>query len=77
MPTPKKSVKKTGTGKIAKSKKAPRPKQIKQHIISAEERQQMIGEAAYFLAEQRKFSPGYELNDWLRAEAQINNNPAR
>jgi len=76
MPAPKKSAKKTATGKIAKPRKAPRPKQIKDVTISAEERQQMIGEAAYFLAEQRKFSPGAELDDWLRAEAQINDNPA-
>lgn len=31
----------------------------------------MIEEAAYFLAEKRGFSPGYELQDWLQAEAQI------
>ena len=31
----------------------------------------MIEEAAYFLAEKRGFSPGYELQEWLQAEAQI------
>ncbi|GAO37412.1 hypothetical protein SCT_2834 [Sulfuricella sp. T08] len=31
----------------------------------------MIEEAAYFLAEKRGFKPGYELADWLQAEAQI------
>jgi hypothetical protein len=34
----------------------------------------MIEEAAYFLAQKRGFSPGYELQDWLQAEAQIKNN---
>lgn len=32
----------------------------------------MIEEAAYFLAEKRGFAPGYELQDWLQAEAQLN-----
>lgn len=30
-----------------------------------------IAEAAYFLAEKRGFSPGYELQDWLAAIAQL------
>lgn len=33
--------------------------------------QQMVAEAAYFLAEQRGFEPGYEVNDWLQAEAKL------
>lgn len=32
---------------------------------------QMIEIAAYHLAEKRGFSPGYELDDWLKAEAEI------
>lgn len=31
----------------------------------------MIEEAAYYIAEKRGFAPGYELDDWLKAEAQI------
>lgn len=31
-------------------------------------REQMIAEAAYFRAEQRDFTPGEELGDWLAAE---------
>ncbi|MGA8864929.1 MAG: DUF2934 domain-containing protein [Gallionella sp.] len=31
----------------------------------------MIEKAAYYLAEKRGFAPGYELDDWLQAEAQI------
>ena len=33
--------------------------------------QHMIAEAAYFRAEQRGFSPGHEMSDWLQAEADI------
>lgn len=35
------------------------------------ERHAMIAEAAYYHAEQRHFEPGHELDDWLRAEAEI------
>lgn len=31
----------------------------------------MIAMAAYFIAEQREFAPGHELDDWLEAERQI------
>ena len=37
----------------------------------ARARQDMIRTAAYLLAEQRGFSPGRELDDWLAAERQI------
>ncbi len=31
----------------------------------------MIAEAAYYRAKKRGFLPGYELDDWLTAEAEI------
>jgi hypothetical protein len=31
----------------------------------------MTAEAAYYLAERRGFEPGHELEDWLAAEAEI------
>ncbi|MET0660154.1 MAG: DUF2934 domain-containing protein [Steroidobacteraceae bacterium] len=31
----------------------------------------MIATAAYYIAEQRNFEPGHELEDWLAAERQI------
>ena len=43
---------------------------IRAHI-DPERRRAMIAEAAYFFAERRGFEPGYELNDWLAAEDQI------
>ncbi len=40
--------------------------------ITAEERNRLIAEAAYFIAEQRGFTEGRELEDWLEAEAIVN-----
>lgn len=34
-------------------------------------REQMVAEAAYFYAERRGFAPGNEMDDWLRAEADV------
>lgn len=34
-------------------------------------REQMIAEAAYYRAEQRGFTPGNEMTDWLEAEADM------
>jgi hypothetical protein len=31
----------------------------------------MIAEAAFYKAEKRNFSPGYELHDWLEAKAEL------
>ncbi len=39
--------------------------------VASEERQQLIAEAAYFRAERRNFVPGYELEDWLEAETEV------
>lgn len=38
---------------------------------SGEDRYQMIAEAAYFRAERRGFLSGSELQDWLAAEAEV------
>lgn len=35
------------------------------------ERQVMIAEAAYFIAEHRGFTAGDELSDWLQAEREV------
>lgn len=39
--------------------------------ISPEQRQQMIAEAAYYLAEHRGFEAGDPVSDWLQAESEI------
>lgn len=40
--------------------------------VPADLRQHFIAEAAYFKAERRGFAPGYEIQDWEEAEAEIN-----
>ena len=39
--------------------------------ITPEMRHQMIAEAAYLRAEQRGFTPGDPLDDWLNAEREV------
>jgi len=39
---------------------------------AAKEREAAIAEAAYFRSERRGFAPGHELEDWLAAEAEVN-----
>ena len=41
-------------------------------IVSETERRNMIEVAAYLRAEQRNFEPGHEDEDWLAAEAEVN-----
>jgi hypothetical protein len=38
---------------------------------SEAEQRRMIEEAAYFLAERRRFATGFELEDWVAAEQEI------
>jgi hypothetical protein len=38
----------------------------------AEERNRLIAETAYFIAQQRGFAEGREIEDWLEAEAIVN-----
>jgi hypothetical protein len=40
--------------------------------ITVKERYRLIAEAAYFIAEQRGFAEGRELENWLEAEAIVN-----
>jgi len=39
--------------------------------VSAEKRELMIAEAAYYLSERRGFGAGREMEDWLLAEQQV------
>jgi hypothetical protein len=41
------------------------------HEMTAEERSARVSEVAYRLAEARHFSPGFELDDWLAAEQEV------
>ncbi len=59
----KKPAKAPATKKTATKKTAP--------LISPEHRYHMIATAAYYLAERRGFAGGYEMQDWISAEAEI------
>jgi hypothetical protein len=53
---------------------APQPKprfRTMQRPVEPEVREIMIAEAAYYIAECRGFEPGAEMDDWLEAEAAI------
>ncbi|MBE0620137.1 MAG: DUF2934 domain-containing protein [Burkholderiales bacterium] len=39
--------------------------------LNAQERQRLIEQAAYFRAERRGFAPGFEMQDWIEAEAEV------
>lgn len=40
-------------------------------IGDAEAKRRLIADIAYFAAERRGFSPGFELDDWLQAEQEV------
>ena len=40
-------------------------------LIDGEMRRQLIAAEAYFLAERRGFAAGHELDDWIAAEATV------
>jgi len=50
---------------------APQKPVTPQKPLTGEQRQIMICEAAYYLAEHRGFEGGHELDDWLIAEREI------
>lgn len=39
--------------------------------VTPAERQRMIAEAAYYLAERRGFAPGNDVQDWVEAERKV------
>ena len=47
------------------------PMRFVQPRPTADRRQAMVAEIAYFLAQRRDFKPGHDLDDWLAAEAQV------
>ena len=40
-------------------------------IDDDEAKRRLIAEIAYFAAQRRGFTPGYELDDWLEAEQEV------
>jgi hypothetical protein len=39
--------------------------------VSGDDLQRLVAEAAYYRAQRRGFEPGYELQDWVEAEAEV------
>lgn len=61
----------TQSTKSGNGKSTSRKKQTAPMLISSQQRQQMINEAAYYLAQSRGFVGGNPVDDWLAAEAQV------
>jgi len=55
----------------AAAKKSVAPVGAPKSTVTPEERYHMIQTAAYYRAEQRGFAGGYEMEDWIAGEAQI------
>jgi hypothetical protein len=58
-------------GLVATPHQEEQPQFVHEESAMKEQTRFLIEQAAYFLAEKRGFAPGYELEDWLQAEAQI------
>jgi hypothetical protein len=61
------------TRKSAPRKAATRPRVEKAvaSFVGPEQRAALIAEAAFYRAEKRGFAPGFENEDWLAAEAEV------
>ena len=70
-PSKKASAKKTPAKKGASGAKRSAPRRPRAQAVTPEERHCLIAQAAYFIAEQRGFQGGGALDDWLRAEADV------
>jgi hypothetical protein len=49
------------------------PSMPRQSAELLQQRHRQIAELAYYRAQQRGFEPGHELEDWLAAEAEVDN----
>ena len=45
--------------------------ELSSEIGEEEAKRRLIADIAYFAAERRGFSPGYEVDDWLQAEQEL------
>jgi hypothetical protein len=64
-----------GRGTVSKES-APAPQRVYSSAAyiaprAPEDRQALIAQAAYLIAERRGFEPGHELEDWLAAESEV------
>jgi hypothetical protein len=68
---PRKSAAKTAAKKVAPAKAAAAQRPPKAAPSVPVDRESMVRIAAYLRAERRGFAPGYEIEDWLAAEAEV------
>jgi hypothetical protein len=65
------SVGTTGAAKVAAVQRTRKVPATSTENLTADEREQMIAEAAYFRAERRGFQGGDPVQDWIEAEAEV------
>ena len=70
-PRPRKTAAKTAAKKVAPAKAAAVRRSPKAAPSVPADRESMVRIAAYLRAERRGFAPGYEIEDWLAAEAEV------
>lgn len=66
-----KSAPRAAESKSNSGAKAASPPEHSAAPVSADARRAMIAEAAYYIAQQRGFSDGHDVDDWLLAEKRI------
>lgn len=59
----------TTTRKPRKARTAAKPEPVA--VVQPIDMGSMIATAAYYLAEERNFAPGHEVDDWLEAERRM------
>jgi hypothetical protein len=70
-PRPRKTPAKTAAKKVAPAKTAAARRSPKASASAPADRETQVRIAAYLRAERRGFAPGYEIEDWLAAEAEV------
>ena len=82
MPDPRNPVQDPGAAKSTRAKRKqapadPLPASAEVTRITASDRHGIIATAAYYRAERRQFTPGFEVEDWIAAEAEVDASLAR
>jgi hypothetical protein len=70
-PRPRKTATKTAAKKVPSAKAAAAQRSPEAAPSVPADRESLVRMAAYLRAERRGFAPGYEIEDWLAAEAEV------
>jgi len=70
-PRPRKTAAKTASKKVAPAKAAAEQRPPKASRSVPADHESLVRMTAYLRAERRGFAPGYEIEDWLAAEAEV------